>query len=48
MSPLAIACPTCGIAVGINEIPKSNLGWRIVKMFWSVVIVGIVMLLILS
>ena len=48
MSPVAIACPTCGIAVGVSEIPKSNLGWKIVRMFWSVVIVGIVMLLIFA
>jgi len=48
MSPKAIFCPTCGVAIAGDETPKPNLGWRIVRMFWSVVIVGIVMLLIFA
>ena len=52
MSPRAIYCPTCGcrgpVGIGIDVTPKSNLGWKIVQIFWSVVIVGIAMVTIFA
>ena len=44
MSPRAIFCPTCGAPVAVDETPKRNPGWRIVRMFWGGVVIGVVML----
>lgn len=56
MSPNAVACPTCGIAVpkggrriGLGEvlIPTDKLtssGWSIVGWFWAVVLWALILL----
>jgi len=41
-SPRAVFCTTCGIAVAGAKRPGSNPGWAIVRAFWTLVFVFVI------